>query len=63
MRETDGRGQVRGWSMLHTHEDECLNPTAGKGTSPRALEGLAGEAEGQSNARTSMISSAWAVYG
>lgn len=46
MREADGRGQVRGWSMLHTHEDECLDSTAGKGTSPRALEGLAREAEG-----------------
>lgn len=57
MREADGRGQVRGWSMLHTHEDECLNSTAGKGTSPKALEGLAREAEGQSDGCTSMISS------
>lgn len=48
--------------MLHAHEKECLDSMAGKGTSPRALEGLAGEAEGQSDAHTSMISSDWALY-
>lgn len=62
MGEADGGGrQVRGWSMLHAPEGDLPSPTAGKGTSPRALQGLVGEAKGQ--CPHSMIPSDWALGG